>query len=123
MLTLFDYLDPQRTEERRAAQRDDAARYRTAKANARRASTPAAATPLAGERHELLASLAQMWASKELPARETDVLNGCPPDFLMPRISHTRRTLPFPGLGAGMGWVQLTVVSCLLLVGALLITL
>lgn len=109
MLTLFDYLDPERTEARRRDQRDDAARYRDCRANARHGSSSGAATPLAGERWELLASLAEMWATKELPTRETDVLDGCPPDATP--------------LGAWADWLPLTLASSGLLMGVVLLVL
>lgn len=122
MFTLFDYLDPNRTEERRQAQRDDVAWDRARKENARQSGSHGAATPLLAERRELLASLSKMW-EQDMPDQSVDVLNGCPSDFLTPRLARPGRTVPIPGLSAGLNWLLATIVSFLLLVGVLLLAL
>lgn len=122
MFTLFDYLDPERTEARRRDQRADAARDRARKEHARHDSARTAATPFLAERRELLASLAKMWET-DTPDQCIDILNGCPHDFPFAHRPRSRRTWLVPRLGVWFGWAQLTVVSLVLIIAVFLITL
>lgn len=119
MQTLFDYLDPERTEAPRRAQRDDAAQDRARKENVRRESCNDAATPFADERRELLASLSEVWATKNRPAR-VDVLDGCPVD-ITPGLARRPRTPTVPVLSAWVDLLPVMLVSSLLLLEALVL--
>jgi hypothetical protein len=120
MFTLFDYLDPTRTEERRQAQRDDAARDRARKQNLRQSLSRAVATPFLDERRELLASLSEMWTMKDESTRGLNVLDDCPRGVPTPGLPRSPRRFPVPGLRDRIAGIPATVVYLVLLMAALL---